>query len=461
MKVLLTHGYFLEEDEVEKKIMRPYPPLGILYISAFLEQKNVPHTVFDTTFSSENQWFKHVEEEGPDLIAFYVNLMTKVKILRLIKKIKLNQSFSKTQIVLGGPDITYNTENYLAAGADYLIIGEGEQSLHDLIKGLSNKTPLKNIDGLVFKEGKEMIKNPSRSKIKDIDELPIPNRHLFPIEKYLETWKQAHGQSALNISTQRGCPYTCKWCSTAVYGQSYRRRSPKKVVEELALLKEQYNPDTFWFVDDVFTVSHKWIRGFAEELKKANLTIKFECITRAERLNDEMIQLLKESGCIRIWIGAESGSQKIIDAMDRRVDIELVKQQLITVKKAGIQTGTFIMVGYPGETYEDILETTTYLEDSLPDQFTITKSYPIKGTSLYTEIEDRITKQPNWFESTDRDIDFERTYPDEFYEAAIRFIYNSVRLKQGKGNPLDRIKTKAKVKLSQATMKRIVKTSNK
>lgn len=459
MKVLLTHGYFLEEDEKEKEIMKPYPPLGILYISAYLDQQNIEHSVFDTTFSTENKWLLYMEEEQPDLVAFYVNLMTKVKIIKLIKKIKASPTLLKTKIVLGGPDITYNQENYLSAGADFLIIGEGEQSLHDLVLHLKNELALDAVQGLAYKKGDAVIKNAPRIKIKDIDELPMPNRHLFPIEKYLETWKTAHGKSALNVSTQRGCPYTCKWCSTAVYGQSYRRRSPQKVVEELGLLKDTYNPDTFWFVDDVFTVSHKWIRGFAEALKEANLSIKYECITRAERMNEEIVQILKETGCVRVWIGAESGSQKIIDAMDRKVDIEVVKQQLIASRKAGIETGTFIMVGYPGETYEDILKTATYLEESMPDQFTITKSYPIKGTSLYQEIEDKITKQPNWFENTDREIEFERTYPDRFYDAAIRFIYNRVRLKQGKGNVLDRLKTRVKISISKSTMKRIAKSS--
>lgn len=354
MKVLLTHGYFLTEDEKEQQIMKPYPPLGILYISAYLDEQQITHSVFDSTFSSEVEWMNYVHEEQPDLIAFYVNLMTKVKIIKLIKKLRSSADFPNTKIVLGGPDITYNKENYLETGADFLIIGEGEETFAELVGAMKNDEPLSSINGLVFKADGVLVQNPPRIKIKNIDELPIPNRHLFPIQKYLDTWKNAHGQSALNVSTQRGCPYTCKWCSTAVYGQSYRRRSPQKVVEELKHLMEAYQPDSFWFVDDVFTVSHKWMRGFAEAIEAANLDIRYECITRAERMNEEIIDILKKTGCHRVWIGAESGSQKIIDAMDRRVDVEVVKNQLIATRKAGIETGTFIMVGYPGETYDDI-----------------------------------------------------------------------------------------------------------
>lgn len=461
MKILLTHGYFLQEDEREQQIMKPYPPLGILYISAYLEERHIQHEVFDTTFSSEQEWWSYVEEEQPDVIAFYVNLMTKVKIIQLIRKLRSSERLEATKIVLGGPDITYNEENYLDAGADFLVIGEGEETFTELVQQLMSKESLKNVNGLTYKENGNIIRNDARVKVKDIDSLPLPNRSRFPIQKYLGTWKTAHGKSALNVSTQRGCPYTCKWCSTAVYGQSYRRRSPEKVVEELKVLMETYQPDSFWFVDDVFTVSHKWMRGFAEAMKSAELEVQYECITRAERMNEEIIQILKETGCFRVWIGAESGSQKIIDAMDRRVDIDVVRDQLIATRKAGIETGTFIMVGYPGETYEDILQTASYLESALPDQFTITKSYPIKGTSLYDEVERQITKQPDWFSSTDREIDFKREYPDHFYEAAIRYIHNRVKLKRNNEGVIDRWKTKLKVAISHNTMKRIAKSTGK
>ncbi|NVK64088.1 MAG: B12-binding domain-containing radical SAM protein [Flavobacteriales bacterium] len=461
MKVLLTHGYFLQEDEREQQIMKPYPPLGILYISSYLEEQEIEHEVFDTTFSSETEWWTYVEEKKPGVIAFYVNLMTKVKIIHLIRKIRSSEGLASTKIVLGGPDITYNEENYLEAGADFLVIGEGEETFTELVQCLKSNDSLEDVNGLTYRQQGEIKRNKPRIRVKEVDFLPLPNRSRFPIEKYLATWKKAHGKSALNVSTQRGCPYTCKWCSTAVYGQSYRRRSPEKVVEELKTLMETYQPDTFWFVDDVFTVSHKWMRGFAEAMKAADLKVQYECITRAERMNEEIIQILKETGCFRVWIGAESGSQKIIDAMDRRVDIDVVRDQLIATRKAGIETGTFIMVGYPGETYDDILKTATYLESALPDQFTITKSYPIKGTSLYDEVESEITKQPDWFSSTDREIDFKREYPDHFYEAAIRYIHNRVKLKRNEIGTIDRMKTKLKVAISHNTMKRIAKSVGK
>lgn len=433
MSIVLTHGYFIAEDAKEQEIMRPYPPLGLLYISAYLEQEKIDHELIDSTFSSEIEWLQEVEKIQPKVIALYTNLMTKVKILGLIKKVKSREVLKNVKILLGGPDVTYNWESYLANGADFLVIGEGEETFLDFITALNADQNYDNIPGLAFvnKQG-ETIKNQTRIKIKQVDEIPFPNRKKIDLSKYLDTWKTYHGKSTLNISTQRGCPYTCQWCSTAVYGQSYRRRSPKLVVDEIEYLIANYNPDALWFVDDVFTVSHKWIAAFSEEMQQRGINIPFECITRAERMNETVIQQLKLAGCFRIWIGAESGSQRIIDLMKRQVDINKVAEMMKLTKKQGIETGTFIMVGYPTETKQDIDLTIDYLKDANPDNFTITVAYPIKGTGLYNQIEPIITQQPEWSISTDREIDFQRTYPRKYYDYAVRRIVNEVNFHKAK-----------------------------
>lgn len=426
MNVLLTHGYFLSEDEKEQKIMRPYPPLGLLYISSFLKENGFSNQIFDSTFSTKSDLLDLVQEVMPEVMAVYTNLMTKLNVLDIIKSAKrLNPNI---KIVLGGPDVTYNTLDYLKNGADYIVIGEGENTMFELVDFLKGgERELNEISGLAYLDnlGKK-VKTKPREKVREIDDLPIPNRDGIDISKYLKAWKDFHGESALNVSTQRGCPYTCKWCSTAVYGQSYRRRSPEKVVAELKEINEKYNPDTIWFVDDVFTVSHKWLDAFAIELERQNVTIKFECITRADRMSTEVIATLKRAGCFRVWIGAESGSQRIVDAMDRRVSVVQVREMIQETRKAGIEAGTFIMLGYPGETEEDINETINHLKISNPDHFTITVAYPIKGTSLYNEIENKQTVDLDWSKSTDRDRDFERTYSRKYYRHAVRYVTSNV-----------------------------------
>ena len=293
MKVFLTHGYFLHEDEKEQQIMRPYPPLGLLYISAYLKQAGVNACIFDSTFTNRSDLKKELYNFQPDILALYTNLMTKVTILELIKEVKI--TYPDIKIILGGPDVTYNVEDYLQHGADVLVIGEGEQTMLELTEAVDKGLDLNEVDGLAFLQGGDVIKTKTRQKLKELNELPLPDRDAIDISNYLEVWKKHHGQSALNVSTQRGCPYTCKWCSTAVYGQSYRRRSPQKVVDEIVIIQNSYNPDTIWFVDDVFTVSHKWLGEFVEELELREIKLKFECISRADRMNEDVISLLKRA----------------------------------------------------------------------------------------------------------------------------------------------------------------------
>ena len=425
MSILFTHAYYLSDDPKEQKIMKPYPPLGLLYVSGYLKSKNISNDVFDTTFSNQTTQLEFILEKKPKVICIYTNLMTKIEVIKLMKILK-TETYNFPKIVLGGPDVTYNVENYLKAGADFLVIGEGEETTFELYQAIINNSEIHQINGIAFLENNLVIQTETRTKFKELNELPLPNREAISMQKYLETWKKNHGKSSMTISTQRGCPYTCKWCSTAVYGQSYRRRPAHLVVEEMKMLKEKYNPDAIWFVDDVFTVSHKWLTEFHSEIIKQNAIIPFECITRAERLNDEILQLLKEIGCFRIWIGAESGSQKIIDLMDRRVDINHVKKMIQDTNAIGIKTGTFVMVGYPEETIEDIDKTIRYLKEAKPTEYTITIAYPIKGTSLYKEIENKITNKLDWETSTDRDIDFERTYSRKFYKYAVSKVVNEV-----------------------------------
>jgi len=423
--LLLTHGYFIAEDKKEQQMMKPYPPLGLLYISAYLKEKNIHNTLFDSTFSNKQKLKDFLLKNRPEIVAFYTNIVTKLNVLELITFIKSQKSLKNTKIILGGPDITYNVENYLNH-ADFLVIGEGEETMYQLVTALTNNTSYHDISGIAFSKNGKTILTPVRQKINDLGQLPLPNRGVIDTQKYLDVWKKHHGKSTISVSTQRGCPYTCKWYSTAVYGQSYRRRPAKKVVAELALLRKKYNPDAIWFVDDVFTVSHKWLRDFHTETIKQKTVIPFECITRAERLNDDILQLLKEAGCFRIWIGAESGSQRIIDKMNRRVNVKTVREIIKKANKIGLETGTFIMVGYPTETEKDIFETVRHLKESNPTHFTITVAYPIKGTGLYAETEKDFTKKLDWQSSTDRDIDFKRHYPRKYYNFAMRYIVNEV-----------------------------------
>lgn len=437
MSIILSHGYYLADDPKEQAIMRPYPPLGLLYLSAWLDKHAVENEVFDTTFSSKEAFKAHLLTQKPDILALYVNLMTKLNVLETLRFVQAQPSLKNTLIVLGGPDVTYNVDDYLMHGADLIVLGEGEQTMLEIALSIQadpfsrtkEKSRFAHIPGLALMQSDgQVFKTGSREKIRDIDTLPSPNRLKINLQLYLDAWKNTHGHSAVSLSTQRGCPYTCRWCSTAVYGQSYRRRSPQKVVEEIQWLQENFSFDLIWFVDDVFTVSHKWLQDFQTELQERGVKLRFECITRADRLNEDVLKILKESGCFRVWIGAESGSQRIIDAMDRRVDVQQVRAMIQAARSTGIEAGTFIMLGYPGETEADIQETVEHLKSSNPDLFTITVAYPIKGTGLYEEVQASSFSALPWEKRSDRDLDFKRTYPRRYYDFAVRWTVNSVHL---------------------------------
>lgn len=459
--------------------MRPYVPLGILCLSAFLEEHGFENEVFDSTFSSFGKLKQHLLTTQPDVVGIYTNLMTKLNVLRIIRAIREEPALSNTKIILGGPEVRHHAQNFLNHGADVIVIGEGEQTMLELCEFYSSrKNLLHEIAGIAFlkfaeekEESSAQTKSggfkknladlredgitwsPPRPNMRNLDTLPFPNRKKVNLQLYFDAWKNRHGASALSLNTMRGCPYTCKWCSRAVYGESYRRRSAAKVADEIQSLQQQYSFDTIWFVDDVFSISHKWLREFHDELLRRNISIRYECITRADRMNEEVVRLLKASGCFRVWIGAESGSQKVIDAMDRRVDVQQVREMIQLSKQHGIEAGTFIMLGYPGEEDDDVKQTLQHLKNSDPDYFTITVAYPIKGTPLYEEVESQFIQQLPWEDSTDRQIDFKRAYSLNYYNYAVRWIYNEMAVQKSNGSIAKSLQHKLKALASRGLMR--------
>jgi radical SAM superfamily enzyme YgiQ (UPF0313 family) len=438
MKVLLTHGYFLEEDAKEQRLMRPYPPLGILYLAAYLEERGIPVAVFDTTFSSRAALEGHLLATRPDVVGIYTNLMTKRAVLGILRFIR--DRLAGTRVVLGGPEVRHHAEKFLEHGADVIVVGEGEETITALVVAWDQGGSLADVAGIVFRdEAGVVVQTPARALLRSLDQLPMPKREALDLQPYLDAWRRQHGTSAVSISTMRGCPYTCRWCSRAVYGGSYRRRSPALVADEIELVAARYRPDSLWFVDDVFTINHRWLEELTAELERRQLRVPYECITRADRMNEHVAQLLKRSGCFRVWIGAESGSQKVLDAMDRRVTVEQVGDMIRLCKRLGIETGTFIMLGYPGETEADIDATIDHLKRSDPDHFTITVAYPIKGTPYYEDVSQDIVDTRPWEQTTDRDLQLRRPHSALYYQCAVARVVNEVRSHQlarrGGGRP--------------------------
>jgi anaerobic magnesium-protoporphyrin IX monomethyl ester cyclase len=431
--LLLTHGYFLREDPKELQIMKPYPPLGLLYICSHLRAQGFGVDVFDSTFSTREELFRHLRSERPRILGVYANLMTRKNVVEILKVARE----ANWRTIVGGPEPGAYAMEYLQAGAEFVVMGEGELTLQELLTALGSSTPegATRVAGLAFLDEKgEMRTTGARAQIANLDAQPWPARHAIDVHKYVETWRSAHGQGSVSFITARGCPFKCRWCSHQVFGQTHRRRSPKLVVDEVEWLLHTYSPEMVWVADDVFTIHHGWIREYAGEMKRRGLKIPFECITRADRFNDEMADLLAELGCFRIWIGSESGSQRILDAMDRGVRVEQVQRATELCRSRGIQSGMFLMWGYEGEEMSDIEATVEHVKKSRPDVFFTTVAYPIKGTPYFKQVQDRVIQIAPWTKTSDREMDVAGRRSREFYQHADRLLRDEVALAN---NPAD------------------------
>lgn len=432
MDILLTHGYFLFEDPHELQVMKPYPTLGMLYVSAHLKARGFAVEVFDTTFSTWEAFEQQMRASRPAVVGIYTNLMTKRKVLRMLPLFRELGS----RVILGGPEPPHYAEEYLAAGADIVVIGEGELTLEELIPHLARHgmAGLEQVRGIVYRDGETLVRTGPRPQIPDLGAQPWPDRAAIDLERYLETWQTHHGVRSASLITARGCPYTCTWCSHTVFGDTHRRRSVEDVVNEVAWLVERYRPDQLWYADDVFTINRRWFLHYAEALKQRGLRIPFECISRADRIDETVADALAGMGCQRLWIGAESGSQRILDAMKRKADVADVQAKSKLLQARGIQVGMFIMLGYDGEEVSDIEATVDHLKRSNPDVFLTTVAYPIKGTHYYAEVESRILSEYSWAERSDRDLTVAGRYSRRFYSYATRWMVNEVALNRANLN---------------------------
>jgi radical SAM superfamily enzyme YgiQ (UPF0313 family) len=424
--ILLTHGYFLYEDEKERQIMKPYPPLGLLYLSAYLKRAGFSVSLYDSTLGSRAGLFAHLAGEPGGVLGIYTNLMTRANVIEIVREaVRHNWT-----VVLGGPEAANYPDEYLRCGAHVVVTGEGEETLAALLPALATvgHYRLDAVAGLWFRdENGRTIQTASRPQIADIDSLPWPDRSQIDIPEYMRIWKTHHGMSSVNLITARGCPYKCKWCSHAVFGYSHRRRSPVDCADELQNIAETYQPDQVWYADDVFTISHAWLNEYNAELKRRNLHLPFETISRADRMmKDEVLATLKELGCYRIWIGSESGSQKILDAMQRGVTVEQVQWATHAAQRHGIEVGMFLMWGYDGETLEDIEATIDHVKKANPNIFFTTVAYPIKNTPYYHAVSDRVSLSLDWDKATDRDMRIRGRHSRNYYRHADRWLRSEV-----------------------------------
>jgi anaerobic magnesium-protoporphyrin IX monomethyl ester cyclase len=441
MRVLLTTSYQLEFDPQQLRILEPYPPLGTLYAAACLRARGHEVALSDPMLARGHAEFESdLERFRPDLVAIYednFNYLSKMCLTNMRKA-----AFEKTalarargaRVAVNGSDATDRLEDYFAAGADFAILGEGERTLEELAQALAEAAPddaLAAIDGLAYRGGSSgLVRNRPRDFIRNLDELTFPAWDLVDVERYRRAWLSRHDRFSVNMVTTRGCPYHCNWCAKPIYGQRYNLRSPESVAAELAWLKKTVRPDHVWFADDIFGLRPGWVERFAQVVEELGCATPYKIQARVDLLQPTVVDALSRSGCESVWVGAESGAQKILDAMEKGTTVEQIRQATERLRARGIRVCYFLQFGYPGEGWREIQETRRLVRECRPDDIGISVSYPLPGTPFYERVRAELGEKTNWEHSKDFDLMFRGAYSPDFYRILYRLVHHEFRLRR-------------------------------
>jgi anaerobic magnesium-protoporphyrin IX monomethyl ester cyclase len=434
--ILFTHSYFLRFDPKQWRTGQPYAPLGTLYAASQMRENGYPVFLHDIQFAEgPDEILTSIKRYQPGYFVIYddgFNYLTKMCLTNMreaaFRMIDLAKQNGCT-VIISSSDSSDHYEKYLNAGADFVLIGEGEHTLLELLQAIDKGSEtFTNVSGIAFNENKALIKTQKRNVIKDLDSLPFPAWDLIDITPYKKMWDKHAGFFSINIGTTRGCPYKCNWCAKPIYGNRYNARSPQNVVEELKLLKQHFQFDHIWFCDDIFGLKPGWVKEFAGLVKKEGLSFKFKIQSRADLLiQEEYITALAEAGCDTVWMGAESGSQSILDAMDKGTTVEQIEKATALLKQHAIKPCFFIQFGYLGETKKDIELTIKMINKLLPHEIGISVSYPLPGTLFYEKVKDQLKEKANWTDSDELALMFHNTYQPAFYKQLHKYVHKTYR----------------------------------
>jgi anaerobic magnesium-protoporphyrin IX monomethyl ester cyclase len=435
-KILITHSYFLRFDPKQWMTGKPYAPLGTLYAVSYLEKHGYSVSFFDTMFvEGPEEIITCITEEQPDIFVIYddgFNYLTKMCLQNMrdaaFKMIRFAKDLG-CKVIVSSSDSTDRFEMYLGAGADFILLGEAELSLLELTNALSDgAVDFSAIEGLAFEHNNAVVKTKRRSVMNALDSLPFPAWDKIDLLPYRAMWLTHAGYFSLNMGTTRGCPFKCNWCAKPIYGNRYNSRSPKNVVSELKMLKKKFNFDHIWFCDDIFGLKPGWVKEFADLIEKEGLVFKFKMQGRVDLLLQENnIRDLARAGCDNIWMGAESGSQRILDAMDKGTTVQQIYEATHLLKKVGIKPSFFIQFGYLTETKADIEKTISMINELLPYEIGISVSYPLPGTIFFEKVKSQLVDKTNWKDSDELALMFSNTYQPAFYKQLHRYVHKSYR----------------------------------
>jgi anaerobic magnesium-protoporphyrin IX monomethyl ester cyclase len=425
--VLLTHSYHLPFDRKQLRKMQPYPPLGTLYAAAVLREQGASVAVFDSMLKNPSIEFREaLQKHRPRIVAIYeddFNFLTKMCLTRMREvawQMLLDAKKCGCCVIVHGSDATDHVADYLRFGFDFVLIGESEQTLLDLVRAIGHGVDTSHIPGAISRQ----YWNKDGSNVGRIShsaagplQMPLPARDLIDIQPYRHAWITTSGKFSLNLVASRGCPFRCNWCAKPIFGNTYRSQSPELVAHEMQILKIRYGAQHLWFADDIFGLNRHWVRQLAADVEKRDSALPFKIQARADLLSFETAQDLKRAGCAEIWMGVESGSQSVLNSMDKGLRVEDVVSAREHLRRQGIRACYFLQFGYPGESWNDIRKTIALVRETRPDDIGISFSYPLPNTTFYDRVSQQIGRKHNWADSEDLCVMFKGAYSDTFYRA--------------------------------------------
>ncbi|MEO5776420.1 MAG: radical SAM protein [Flavobacterium sp.] len=437
--ILFSHSYYYKLDPKQWKNKNPFPPLGTLYAASLLRKNDFDVSLFDTNLLNSPKSIQAVlHNTKPNYLVIFddgFNYLTKMCLTNMrnasFEMIKYGKNHNAT-VIMCSSDSTDHYSDYIEKGADFILQGEGEITLLELLKSLEENKSIDDLHGIVFRKNDTIQVNKKREVQQILDEFPLPAWDLVDMESYRRIWKQSGKKFTLNIATTRGCPYKCNWCAKPIYGNRYNAHSPEYIVQQIAFLKANFGVNRFWMCDDIFGLKPNWVQEFNTKLKEQNLKIGYYIQSRVDLLlKEDTIDCLAESGLEEVWVGAESASQKILDAMDKGTTVEQIYKATKILKDKKIKVAFFLQFGYLTENQEDIAKTIAMVKELMPDNIGISVSYPLPGTKFYEKVKDDLKLKSNWTDSDDFDMMFNGTYNSNYYRKLQRFVHKEFRKQQG------------------------------
>jgi anaerobic magnesium-protoporphyrin IX monomethyl ester cyclase len=442
LSILVCHSYFMRFDPKQRERAKPYPPLATLQVAAALRHAGHAVSLFDAMLSDGVEAFtRQLRASRPQLVLLYednYNFLSKMCLARMREaacQMIGEARASRIRVIAAGSDASDSPEPYLRAGADAVLIGEGLATLFELVPRLAAHPDIQSaalvagLRGLAVLVSNVPTRLEGTGAIRTPQQPELPAWDLVDIERYRRVWHEAHGFFSLNMAASRGCPFRCTWCAKPIWGNQYLQRNAAAVATEMAHLKRLFQPDHIWFADDIFGFRVDWVSEFAAAVRAADGVVPFTIQTRADLISERMAQALRSAGCREAWIGAESGSQRILDAMNKGTRVQEILSARSRLQAVGIRVGFFIQLGYIGEELPDIIATRELISAARPDDVGVSVAYPLPGTKFHELVREQLKEKTHWQDSDDLAMMFRGTYTSEFYRE-VRDLLHAMVLEQ-------------------------------